>query len=141
MIRTILVALDETPIATRVLATATEIAEHFDAHMVLFRAVMIPPEFPAAAAQATPGDPLPDHLAQEAREALRLLSTGNARAGAEPPVIAYGDPWRAIVATSNRLDADLVVVGSHLYHWPDHILGTVAGNLANRGTRNVLVVR
>ena len=140
MIHTVLVALDETPIASRVLATATEIAERFDARMVLFHAVMVPPEFPAAAGNATGDDPLPGRLAEEARETLRRLASGNARATREAPVIGYGDPWRAILEAANRLDVDLVVVGSHLYHFPDQLLGTVAGTLANRGTRNVLVV-
>ena len=72
---------------------------------------------------------------------LRRLAAGNARASPQVLVIGYGDPWRAILEAANRLDVDLVVVGSHLYHFPDEeLLGTVAGTLANRGTRNVLVV-
>jgi nucleotide-binding universal stress UspA family protein len=141
MIRTVLVALDATPIAPRVLVVATEIAERFDARMVLFHAFLVPPEFPAAAANAAPDDPLPAHLTDEAMEALRRLSAGNPRASAEGPIVCEGNPWRTIVEHGDRLDADLIVVGSHLYHWPDRVLGTVAGNLANRGNRNVLVVR
>jgi nucleotide-binding universal stress UspA family protein len=140
MISTILVALDDTAIAPRVLATATEIAERFDAKMVLFRAILVPPEFPAAGAGAE-ADRLPAHLIAAARGALSALAAGNARALAVEPIIRQGDPWRAIVEASEHVNADLVVVGSHLYHWPDRILGTVAGNLANRGRRNVLVVR
>lgn len=141
MIHRILVALDDTAIAPRVLAVATEIAERFDAELHCFRAVMVPPEFPAAAANAAPDDPLPAHLADEAAAALRGLAAGNPRALAHPPEIGFGDPWRAIVEAGDRLDADLLVVGSHVYHLPDRVLGTVAGNLANRGHRNVLVVR
>lgn len=141
MIRRILAALDNTAIAPRVLALATEMAERFDADLHLFRAVQVPPEFPAAAANATPDDPLPAHLAREAAEALREMAAGNERALAHPPEVGFGDPWRAIVDAGDRLDVDLLVVGSHVYHWPDRVLGTVAGNLANRGHRNVLVVR
>jgi len=141
VIQTILVALDDTPIAPRVLAVATEIAERFDARLQLFRAVLVPPEFPAAAANAAPDDPLPAHLAEEAREALLRLAAGNARANHDPPIIGSGDPWRAINEAADHLNVDLIVVGSHLYHFPDQLLGTVAGSLANRGTRNVLVVR
>jgi universal stress protein F len=72
---------------------------------------------------------------------LQRLAASNARATREAPVIGYGDAWRAIVAAADQLDVDLVVMGSHLYHFPDQVLGTVAGKLANRGTRNVLVVR
>jgi nucleotide-binding universal stress UspA family protein len=117
------------------------VAPRFDAALHLFRAVLVPPEFPAAAARAAAGDPLPAHLAEEARATLLRYAAGNPRAQAHPPEVGFGDPWRAIVDASDRLDADLVVVGSHLYHWPDRVLGTVAGELANRGHRNVLVVR
>jgi nucleotide-binding universal stress UspA family protein len=141
VIRSILVGLDTTPIAPRVLAVATEIAERFDARMYLLRAVQVPPEFPAAAAHAAGPDPLPRHLDEEAVRDLQRLAAGNPRASAADPIVGHGDPWRAIVETGDRLDVDLIVVGSHLYHWPDRLLGTVAGNLANRGHRNVLVVR
>lgn len=141
MIRRILVALDDTPIAPRVLEVATEVAERFDAAMHLFRAVQVPPEFPAAAAHGAAADTLPAHLVAEAAEALRGMAAGNARALAHPPDVGFGDPWTAIVAAGDRLDVDLIVVGSHLYSFSDRVLGTVAGNLANRGDRNVLVVR
>jgi nucleotide-binding universal stress UspA family protein len=141
MIERILVALDDTAVAPRVLAVGTEIAERFDASLHLFRAVLVPPEFPAAAAHAAAADPLPEHLAAEARAMLLRYAAGNARALAHPPEVGFGDPWRAIVEASDRLEVDLVVVGSHLYHWPDRVLGTVAGELANRGHCNVLVVR
>jgi len=141
VIRNILVALDGTAIAPLVLTAATEVAERFDARMFLFRAVMIPQEFPAAAADGGPRDSLRAMLVAEARQELRVLATGNGRASIEEPVIGHGDPWRAIVEAADRLDVDLTVVGSHLYHWPDRVLGTVAANLANRGHRNVLIVR
>lgn len=141
MIRRILVALDETPIASRVLAVATGVADRFDADLHLFRALLVPPEFPAAAPHASAPDPLARHLEIAAERALLELAAGNARALAHPPMVRLGDPWMAIVEASDARDVDLVVVGSHLYHWPDRVLGTVAGNLANRGHRNVLVVR
>jgi len=141
VIRRILVALDDTAIAPRVLAVATEIAERFDADLHLFRAVLVPPEFPAAAANGAPDDPLPAYLEHEALAKLHQLAEGNARALAHAMEVGFGDAWRAIVEAGDRLDVDLLVVGSHVYHWPDRLLGTVAGNLANRGHRNVLVVR
>jgi len=141
MITSILVALDDTAMAPHVLAAATEVAERFDARLYLFRAVLVPPEFPAAAADATSDDPLPEHLVKQAEDDLRRLAAGNARASAERPIVGFGDPWRAIVAIVDRLDVDLIVAGSHAYHWPDRILGTVAAKLANRGPRNLLIVR
>jgi nucleotide-binding universal stress UspA family protein len=141
VIRSVLVGLDTNAIAPRVLAVATEVAERLDARMFLFRAVPVAPELPAAAANATRRHPLARHLAAEAARDLQRLAAGNPRASAADPIVCHGDPWRAILETGDRLDVDLIVVGSHLYHGPDRVLGTVAGNLANRGHRNLLVVR
>ena len=124
------------------LETATEIAARFDARMFLFRAITVPQEFPAAAAaHAAPRDALAEVMAVEAMNDLAMLAAGNPRAIVEAPVVGHGDPWRAIVEAGDRLGVDLTVVGSHLYYWPDRILGTVAANLANRGHRNVLIIR
>ena len=141
MIRKILVALDDTAIAPRVLEAATEIAERFDAELHLFRAVDIPPEFPAAAANADPHDLLPEFLTARGAEALRQLALGNPRANQHVPVLGVGEPWRAIQDAADRLGVDLIVMGSHAYHWPDRLLGSVAGHMANQGHANVLVVR
>lgn len=140
MIASVMAALDGTAIAPRVLAVATEIAERFDAKMYLFRAIHVPPEFPAAAAHALPDDPLPASLTHRAAAELLALAAGNPRASNATLVIEEGDPWRAIIAASDRLSIDLVVMGSHTYHWPDQLFGTVAARLANRGHRNVLIV-
>jgi nucleotide-binding universal stress UspA family protein len=66
----ILVALDNTPTAPRVLRVATAIAERFDASLHLFRAISAPPEFPPAAAHGSHEDPLPSHLVREAAPPL-----------------------------------------------------------------------
>lgn len=141
MIRRILAALDDTAIAPRVLALSVEVAERFDADLYLFRAVLVPPEFPPAAAHGAHANPLPDHLTHEARASLRRLAAPHPRALAHEPHVGFGDPWHAIVEAADRLDVDLIVVGSHAYHFPDQLLGTVAGSLANRSHRDVLVVR
>jgi nucleotide-binding universal stress UspA family protein len=139
MIRKILVALDASERAPRVVAAASEIAERFDARMLLFRAVDLPPEFPPAA-HVEGGDPLPAYLQECARKELRALAAGNPRADLEHPEVVFEQPWRAIVAAADRLDVDLVVIGSHGYHGLDRLLGTTAGKVANHAHRNVLIV-
>lgn len=58
-----------------------------------------------------------------------------------PLVISEQEPaWKAILATADQEDADLIVIGSHGYHGWDHVLGTTAGKVANVATRSVLVV-
>ena len=81
MIRKILVAVDDTAIAPRVLAAASEIAERFDAELHLVRALDVPPEFPAAAADADPHDALPAFLTARARESMAALTAGMRAAG------------------------------------------------------------
>ncbi len=141
MIRKILVALDATPIAPRVLSAASEIADRFDAELHLVRALDVPPEFPAAAADADPHDALPAFLTARARESMAALTAGNARAALHPLTIVAGDPWHVIQAAGDRLGVDLIVIGSHVFGWTDRLLGSVAGHLANQGHINVLIVR
>ena len=139
MITRILVALDASPRAPDVLAAANELAMRFDARMLLFRAIEVPPEFPPAAHVAS-GDPLPTYLGERAREELEALAAGNPRADVDHPIVVIGQPWRAIVAAADKLDADLIVIGSHGYHGIDRLLGTTAGKVANHAHRNVLIV-
>src|SRR5689334_4521445 len=112
MLQRILVALDGSPRAPGVLAAARELATRFGARLVLFRALVIPPEFPAAAAGSLK-DPLPDIMAEQAVKELQTLAAGCSAADVERPEVGIGQPWRAILAAAERLDVDLIVIGSH----------------------------
>lgn len=139
MISRILVCLDASARAAGVLGAATEIANTFDARMILYRAVVVPPEFPAAAHTAA-GDPLPDAIQRAALDELRVLAKDNTRASIEPPIVTQGQPWRAILETADRLDVDMIVLGSHGYHGWDRLLGTTCAKVANHARCNVLIV-
>jgi nucleotide-binding universal stress UspA family protein len=141
VIRRILVPLDESPRAAGVLEAALEIAERFGASLRLFRAIAVPPDWPAAAA-GNPVDPLPGHLTDLAVAELDELGRRAAeRVVVVPPIARIGEqPWRLIVALADELDVDLVVIGSHGYHGLDRVLGTNAGRVVNFAHRNVLVV-
>jgi nucleotide-binding universal stress UspA family protein len=142
MIRTILVALDSSERAPRVLAAAVEIGGRFGATLIPVRAVNVPPDFPPAA-HLKHGDPLPDFLVREATDDLKRV-VASVTAGAAPPVgapvVRLGQPWRVIVAVADELAVDLIVLGSHGYHPIDRLLGTTAGKVANIAHRNVLVI-
>ena len=139
MIESILVALDGSPVARRVLDAALEVADRFDAKLTLYRAVVVPPDFAAAAYNPT-GDPLPTLLHQRAAEELRALAQGHPRALASAPVVTDGQPWRAICQAAEDLGVDLIVIGSHGYAGWDRLLGTTAQHVVNHSTRSVLVV-
>ena len=77
----------------------------------LFHAVAVPQEFPAAAANHA--DPLQDLLLARSRAALEKLAAGDAQVLLEPIEVLRGQPWRAILTASERLQADIIVIGSH----------------------------
>ena len=139
MIRRILVALDGSARSSGVFDAAAEIATRFEAKMLLLRVIHVPPEFPPSGA-GNEADHLPAVLAQRALEALTRQAARRPDLDIEVPIIREGQSWRAIVAASDELDVDLIVVGSHGYHGLDRVLGTTAGKVANLALRNVLVV-
>ena len=140
MIQSILVAVDGSAMAPRVLAAALEVGDRFDARVALLRAILVPPEFPAAAHMAM-ADPLPEIMRREATSELLALAAGHPRALVAPPMVVSGQAWRVICETADAQGVDLIVIGSHGYGTWDRILGTTAQKVVNHATRNVLVVR
>jgi len=135
----ILIAVDGSPHAPLVVKTAATAARAMHARAVLFRAIMIPQEFPAAAT-TTYVDTLPAYLDAEARVQLTALRETIPDILCDLKVEHSSQPWRAILDQAKLVDADLIVLGSHGYHGWDHILGTTAGQVANRAHRDVLIV-
>ena len=141
MIARVLVALDGSPRAPGVFDAAAEIAARFGATLFPFRALFVPPEFPAAAAGSR-ADALPPHLTKVALDDLLRLAGRPAFPGVRTasPTVRFGTPWRLIIEVSEELDVDLIVLGSHGYHGLDRILGTTAASVANHAHRHVFVV-
>ncbi|HVZ34205.1 MAG TPA: universal stress protein [Polyangiaceae bacterium] len=139
MIRRLLVAIDESERAALVLQTAVELAGAFGAVLIPMRVLSVPPVFPPSAHVTRP-DPLAPHLEAAAREDLLRATEGLEGISVAVPVIRTGAPWREILQSSEELDVDLVVIGSHGYGGWDRVLGTTAGEVANRAHRNVLIV-
>jgi nucleotide-binding universal stress UspA family protein len=139
MICKILVGLDGSTRAPGVFQAAVEIGARFRAKVRPFRAVCIPPEFPAAAFGSL-SDPLPAHLTKLALEDIARLTAGTVAGDVDPPIVRIGDPARLILEVCEELDVDLVVIGSHGYWGLDRVLGTTAAHVANKSKCNVLVV-
>ena len=139
MFSVILTAVDGSERSAGILRTAAELARRCDGRVHLYRSVSIPQEFPAAARM--PPDKLPAILVEEARLELQAIAAGYSDVVIEEP--AMSDPpqaWRGILETGDRLNADLIVIGSHGYGGWDRVLGTTAANVVNRANRSVLVV-
>ncbi len=138
MIRTVLAAIDSSPRAPGVLAAAREIARRFDARLHVSRAVYVPPDIPAGA--HSDDDRGAALMRTHAERELRAAIGDDPFIVLEPPELSDEPPWRSILAAADRLDVDLVVIGSHGYGGLDHLLGTTAGRVVNLSRRNVLVV-
>jgi nucleotide-binding universal stress UspA family protein len=139
MISKILVALDDSARGSHVAIVAGELAAHHRATLIPFRVIPFPQDFAAAGAGGK-HDALPEMLLEQAKRALEALVAPLVGVNVAAPVIGVGDPGRAIIATSERLDVDLIVIGSHGYHGWDRVLGTTVSTVANRATRNVFVI-
>ena len=71
-------------------------------------------------------DTLPSYMAAKARAALTSLAASAADVSFDLRVEESSQPWRAILAAAESVDAEVIVLGSHGYHGWDHVLGTTA---------------
>src|SRR5262245_35510608 len=99
----ILVGLDSSPRAPLILETAVQLAQRFDARLILVHSVGIPLDFPADALGLSP-TALPAIMEDAARRDLE------ARARGLPPGIAHkvdiqvGTPWQVICNLAKEED-------------------------------------
>lgn len=136
----ILVALDSSSRAPKVLEAATRLAELTGAKLVLYRAITISPDVPREALVET-DTRLEDLLVANARSDLQQIAEHVRPELLEQVVTAFATPWDGICRVARERDADLIVIGSHGYGGLDRLLGTVAAKVVNHADRNVLVVR
>jgi nucleotide-binding universal stress UspA family protein len=136
----ILVALDGSPRAPVVLAAAARLAQIAQAKLVLFRAIGLPPEVPAELLVVPPLR-VEDALRAAAHASLEALAASTDRALVESIHTELATAWNGIVDEARRIDADLIVIGSHGYGGIDRVLGTTAAKVVNHSDRNVLIVR
>ncbi len=134
-----LVALDESPRAPLVFATATALARCAGAQVTLIRVLTEPADIPPAA--HTESEHFGADLERITRAELQRLMDAALDVVFAAPVIVDGDPWRRILEVGTRLNVDLIVMGNHRYHGVERVLGTVASRVVNHADRNVLVVR
>jgi nucleotide-binding universal stress UspA family protein len=136
----ILVGLDGSPRAPRVLTTAINVARAQGARLTLVRTVGVPADLPQDFWKST-NEPLLDLLERRAREYLDGLAkdvSPDILGGVE---VIVGVAWQAICDRAKSLDADLIVIGSHGYSGVDHLVGTTAAKVVNHAACSVLVVR
>lgn len=138
--KTILVAVDSSPVASVVFQKAQEMAEAIGAKIILFQAVSLPIEMPPEI-YAKPQEQLPALLIREVKEELEQLrssQTGNAPVDIR---VEIGVPWQSICDTASKEKVDMIVIGSHGYHWYERMLGSTATRVVNHAAQPVLIVR
>jgi len=138
--KTILVALDGSPRASGVLASAVGLAELTGGKLVLLRAFGLPAEMPQRVWQLPEGS-LEDvlrHNAQAYLDEIQKTVPPDLLAGTR---VGLGSPWQIVCTAAREEQVDLVVIGAHGFSGLDHILGTTAAKIVNHIDRSVLVVR
>jgi nucleotide-binding universal stress UspA family protein len=141
-VRRILVGLDGSPREALVLARAQDLAVLFDAHLLLLRAVGLPPEIPPEAWQ-NPALTVKEFMEGQAREALSkcAASLPEALRSRHAIEVVVATPWQAVCSSAQAHEVDLIVIGSHGYSGLDRVLGTTAARVVNHALCSVLVVR
>jgi universal stress protein F len=138
VIRSILAAVDSSHRAPGVLAAALEVGRRFGARIHVYRALYVPPDIPAAG--HSDDDRGAGRMQAQADRDLRDLVRNAPDVVMEPVEMSETPPWKAILTIAERLDVDLIVIGSHGYGGLDRVLGTNAARVVNLGDRSVLVV-
>lgn len=138
--KTLLVAIDGSPLARTVLEKAVTYAQRFSSRIVLLRVVSLPSELPAEALTVKP-DTLDAVLKGSAWEALSALAEPVPKEMVAQMRVELGVPWQTICEVAKSERADLIIIGSHGYGMIDRLLGTTASRVVNHADRDVLVVR
>jgi nucleotide-binding universal stress UspA family protein len=138
----LIVAVDLSDATDRVIAAAAAVARHTGAHVYLVHVV---PGDPAFVGYEAGPDTVRQQVAQEIRSEHRALQahaeTLRGQGIEATALLAQGYPVEILLREAERLDAALIVTGSHgrsaVY---DIVIGSVSEDLIRRTTRPVLVV-
>lgn len=136
--RTIFAALDGSPRAEGVLATAIAIASAQRARLVLFRSLGLPTDVPQDLWRSTES-PFLVAMEERAQKYLSQCEESVPIAIRGGTTVAVGTPSDAICRAAQALRADLVIIGSHGYGSLDRLLGTTAAKVVNHCACSVLV--
>jgi nucleotide-binding universal stress UspA family protein len=144
MYSTILVPLDGSKRAERILPHVEELAQHYNAKVAFLRVVELPPTI--VGPEGIPMAFYQDQLDQQAREAEAYLAAmqGEFREkGIEAKMcVAHGPVVEAIIQAAEREGADLIAMASHGRSGLSQVFyGSVAAGVLHRIDRPLLLVR
>ena len=147
--KNILVPTDLSPASRAAMLVAAELAHDSQGKLLILHVAELPEgmdrQTPIEPTPGAPPVPIGDCLESSARAELARMaqSARDAAPGATvDPRVVIGAPSAVILAESEALEADLVVVGTHGRTGFAHLmLGSVAENLVRRSRVPVLTVR
>jgi len=140
-LRNILVPIDFSESSEKAAAAAAALSAKDGATVHLLHAYVIPVE-PARLALAI-SQPYLDQFVRESTEHLKALAERQcAGAVLGPLLVESGDPREVILETARKLNADLIVMGTHGRRGLSRaVIGSVAENVVRTAPCSVLVVR
>jgi len=136
----ILVALDSSPIAPKVLAEAALFARTFGAELVLLRAVGLPTELPPEAFVMAP-DNVTTLLFETAEKDLANLASILPSELKARRVVRVGTAWRVVCDVADEEAVDLILIGAHGHRFLDRVLGTTTQRVVAHTERSVYIAR
>ncbi len=136
----ILVALDSSPVAPKVLAEAALFARTFGAELVLLRAVGLPTELPPEAFAMTP-DNVTTLLFETAEKDLAGLAASLPEVATARRIVRVGTAWRVVCDVADEEQVDLVMIGAHGHRFIDRVLGTTTQRVVSHTERSLYIVR
>jgi nucleotide-binding universal stress UspA family protein len=135
-VKTILLAYDGTEPSERALARAAELAKAFDAAVHVTSVAPMLVGTTRGMGPYDPADPPSAHMTQ--LESARVLLAQEGVTATLAP--AHGDAVDAILEIADKVDADLIVLGSHERSLVEHALGmSVSGRVTRKAHRDVLI--
>lgn len=136
----ILVAVDASPRATRVLHDAVDMAQKMGGKITVLRVVGLPVEIPLETWAVPPAD-LTDTLVDENRKSVEALVATLPPGIVDGVLVEVGIAWQAICDIAAARKCDLIVLGTHGHGMLDRLLGTTASRVANHAPCSVFMVR
>jgi nucleotide-binding universal stress UspA family protein len=141
-VRKILAAVDFSPVSKQVTLQAASLAEAFSAELTLVHVAAPDPEFVGyEAGPQTVRDDRAHEIRGEHRELQSAADGLRQRGLAARALLVQGPPVKSILAEAEKLQADVIVIGSHghgaLYR---ALLGSVGEGVVRASQCPVLVV-
>ncbi len=138
----ILVALDFSPVAPKLMARAKRLASQFQAELLLVHVVeYIPPLDPSGDMVAAPlWDVDEQELVDAAERRLAALAAEHGLSDSRQEVLV-GSAKRKIARCAADRQSDLIIIGSHGRQGIGRLLGSTAVGVLHRAQCDVLAVR